>query len=162
MERVNRIYRHADYQRELVFIAEAEKNRAYCVHDMQHFLDVARISMIINAGQGYGFEKEVLYAAALLHDIGRGQEYRDGIPHDAASARLAEKILPECGYTEEETIYICEAIKGHRLSTDGTKVRTLLGDVLHKADHLSRSCYCCPEENTCYWPSDKKNMEIRM
>ena len=162
MERVNRIYRHAAYQNELACIAEAEKDRVYCGHDMQHFLDVARISMIINAEQGYGFEKEVIYATALLHDIGRGREYGEGISHDEASAELAKKILPECGYTEEETTYICESIVGHRLSTDGTKVRTLLGEILHRADHLSRNCYSCPAENTCYWPVDKKNMEIRM
>lgn len=162
MERVNRIYRHTVYQKELASIEEAERDRLYCGHDMQHFMDVARICMILNDEQGCGFEKEVIYATALLHDIGRGREYREGVSHDLASAALAEELLPECGYTEEETTYICEAIRGHRLSTDGTTVRTLLGELLHKADHLSRSCYSCPAEGTCYWPEDKKNMEIRM
>lgn len=162
MERVNRIFRHPLYQKELQSIQEAEKDRVYCGHDMQHFMDVARTSTILNDEQLAGFSREVLYATALLHDIGRAREYSEGISHDEASAALAEEILPECGFSEEEILYISDAIKGHRLSTDGTKVRTLLGELLHRADHLSRSCYSCPAERTCYWPKEKKNMEIRM
>ena len=43
----------------------------------------------------------MIYAAALLHDMGRVRQYRDGTEHHEESARIAARILPECGFSEE-------------------------------------------------------------
>ena len=47
MERITRIYEHPVYRKELQFLLEAEQDRQFCRHDMQHFLDVARIGWIL-------------------------------------------------------------------------------------------------------------------
>ena len=57
-----------------------EEERIFCRHDMSHFLDVARLSWIENLEKGLGIEKELIYAAALLHDCGRFRQYEDGTP----------------------------------------------------------------------------------
>ena len=61
--------------------------------------------------------RELIYAAGLLHDIGRWQEYEEGIRHEIASADLASRILCECGYNEQEIEEIRRAILNHRNSS---------------------------------------------
>lgn len=41
---------------------------------MEHFLDVARLMYIYNLEDQAGFSKEMIYAAGLLHDIGRYEQ----------------------------------------------------------------------------------------
>lgn len=48
-------------------------------------------------------EKEEIYATALLHDIGKWQQYKAGVPHEIASAEIAKRILEETGLTKEES-----------------------------------------------------------
>ena len=144
------------------FILEAERNRQFCRHDMQHFLDVARIGWILCLERELNISKEMVYAVALLHDIVRGMQYREGVHHDEASVLLAGHILPECGFSAVQTKEICDAIAGHRMSSEVTECRTDLGKILEEADHASRCCFACGAEPECYWPKEKKNLEIRM
>ena len=95
MDRINRIYNSTMYRQELICIVEDEKNRVYCKHDIEHFLDVARIGYIINLENNLGYSKDIIYAIALLHDIGRHREYKEGINHHMASSEIAECILKE-------------------------------------------------------------------
>ena len=46
--------------------------------------------------------KELIYAAALLHDIGRAQQYQYNIPHDIAGVEIAREILTDLHFTEQE------------------------------------------------------------
>ena len=101
MERVNRILQHEAFKWHMRENEEAEKERIFCHHDMVHFLDVARIAMILNLQEGVGISQGVIYGAALLHDIGRHEQYKDGTPHETASARIAPDILADCGYGRE-------------------------------------------------------------
>ena len=144
------------------FILEAEKNRQFCRHDMQHFLDVARIGWILCLEIKLNISEEMVFAAALLHDIGRGMQYREGVYHDKASVLLAENILPECGFSAAQTKEIFDAIVGHSMSSGGTDGRTELGKILEEADHASLCCFACGAEPECYWPKEKRNLEIRM
>lgn len=98
MERLNRILRHPLWKGALQQIEELESERIFCRHDLDHFLHVARIAYIENLEQSLDLSKEIIYAAALLHDIGRGLQYEKGIPHEEASAALAEGILTDCGF----------------------------------------------------------------
>ena len=93
MIRVQAILEHPTYQENLVKIKAAEENRIFCCHSIIHFLDVARIAMIINIEEEYGLEKELIYATALLHDIGRHVEYFNQTPHEIASSEIAPGIL---------------------------------------------------------------------
>lgn len=116
MGRVNRILAHSLFRDCLCRIEEAERERIYCKHDMRHFLDTARLAWIGNLEQGLGMEKEMIYAAALLHDIGRAKQYACGMPHDAASAELICRIMPECGFSAGETAEVAAAVTGHSQS----------------------------------------------
>ena len=70
MERVNRILRHPLYQSLLRELREAEAERIFCGHDMEHFLAVARLAWIENLQEHSGIAREMIYAAALLQDRG--------------------------------------------------------------------------------------------
>ena len=159
MERINRILRNQRFQEHLRKNKAAETDRIFCHHDMGHFLDVARIGMILNLQEGLGIPAELLYGAALLHDIGRHEQYETGIPHEEAGARIAPGILAECGYTAEEIREIEEAIALHRDS--GTEKRADLAGVLYRADKASRACFACQASSQCNWKAVKKNQEIQ-
>lgn len=160
MNRVNQILFHPHYRQALEKIEILEKDREFCGHDMAHFLDVARLAYIQCLEQEKHVEKDLIYAAALLHDIGRCQQYESGIPHETASAQLAGEILPQCSFSESEQLQIQEAILGHRRMTGGESV-SVLGELLYQADKMSRNCFSCPARETCNWPEEKMNMEIK-
>lgn len=186
MERVNRILDHPLFQECLRQIREAERERIYCKHDMRHFLDVARLSWIASLEQGLGLDKEIVYAAALLHDIGRARQYACGTSHDAASAELIGKIMPECGFSVDEAAEVAAAVEGHSQSRRAVTVgdgeqgrsaapeqcgyggeiggecsREYLGSILREADHASRSCYDCDARESCYWTDERKNLVLQ-
>ncbi len=159
MERLDRILRHPLYQKYVMANEEAEVDRPFCHHDMGHFLDVARIGRILNLEEGLGLNVELLYAAALLHDIGRHVQYADGTPHEIASARLAPQILEDCGFALEERELILEAILSHR-DKSVAEEKSLRG-LLYRADKASRPCFACKMEGTCNWKNGKKNLTLR-
>ena len=90
MERVNQILQHTLYQSCRRQIDEKEKDRIFCGHDMGHLLDVARLAWIFNLEANQEISKERIYAAALLHDIGRHIQYENGTPDRRASDRRAD------------------------------------------------------------------------
>lgn len=159
MDRIDRILKHNLFNVCLNKNKAAEKDRIFCRHDMTHFLDVARIGRIINAEEGLGVEVELIYAAALLHDIGKHMQYSEGIPHELASAQLAPGILSDCGFDKKETDVIIDAIRGHR-DENSADEKNLKG-ILYRADKLSRACFCCPAEGGCDWKDGKKNLRLR-
>ena len=159
MERVDNILQNKKFQKCLKKNKKAEKDRIFCHHDMVHFLDVARIGWILNLEKGLDIKKDVVYGAALLHDIGRYKQYADGTPHEKASAKLAPEILQDCGYTEDEITLIIEAIGRHRDKT-AAEEENLVG-ILYLADKASRACFSCDAEKLCDWKKDKKNIGIK-
>lgn len=156
MKRVQEIYRHPYFQTCLERNRKAEEARVFCRHGMGHFMDVARLAYLFSMERGYPLEKEEIYAAALLHDIGKWRQYDEGVPHEKASAGIAEGILTDAGYTEDEKERILTAILNHRKG--GAQDR--LSEVLYDADKISRACYACPAEKECNWKKEKKNLEI--
>lgn len=155
MKKVNEILNHPVYMETVRKIEELERERVFCGHDLSHFLDVARVACLLNAENGFGVAKELIYAAALLHDIGRGEQYLHGTPHHEASAVIAAKILDDCGFAEDEKEAVLEAILAHRSS--GEKGSSLV-DMIYRADKLSRPCFGCKAEAECNWSSEKKNL----
>lgn len=161
MERVQRILAHPFYKECVSAIATYEKDRQFCGHDMVHFLNVARIAMILNLKENKKpIRKDVVYAAALLHDMGRHIQYENGRDHAEASAELASRVLGECGYSEKETTRIVEAIANHR--NKEVKKGSDLKGILYRADKASRACYSCPVEAECNWKKSKKNMTLEI
>lgn len=159
MERIDRIINHPLFRENIEKNRAAETKRRFCRHDMVHFLDVARIGMIINLEEDLGIPKDLVYGAALLHDIGKHLQYKEGIPHEKASAEIAPKILSDCGYREEEIDSVTDAILQHRNSEAATE-KNLRG-VLYRADKASRACFACKSEPDCNWKGSKKNKSIQ-
>ncbi len=158
MERLHKILQNPIYSKQFLLLQEAEKDREFCRHTMEHFLDVARLMYIYNLEEGTGIEKELIYAAALLHDIGRYEQMAKGTPHDLAGVRMAEEILGTCGFSQEEIIRIQEAIRSHRSVQE--ECSDHLQRFLYRADKMSRDCFCCPSKERCNWPAKKKNTVI--
>lgn len=154
MNRCQRIINHPLYRDCMDRIERAEQGRIFCLHGLPHFLDTARIGYILVLERGLNIEKELLYAAALLHDSGR---YNPIIKdHAEASAINAELIMPDCGFSEEETQAAARAIRSHRSNSSDDE----LGRVLYEADKKSRMCFDCRGAAQCYWTDEKRNKEI--
>lgn len=158
MERINKIMSHPLYVSNQEKIETLEENRIFCRHGMSHSLDVARILYIKTLEEKLSIKKDVVYGVALLHDIGRGLEYEDGVPHHEAGAKLASKILQDCGFTEEECNQMVHAIGAHKEKND--EEDDILCKLLYESDKLSRNCFDCKAESDCYWPDEKRNPHI--
>lgn len=158
MEALEKIRQHPLYVENHKKLEAAEANRKFCRHQMTHLLDVARIAYIRNLEAGMGLKKEVIYTAALLHDIGKFRQYEDGTPHEMAGKEIAEIILTDIAmFSQEEKEVILQAILEHRRLVPDM---TVLGRLLYESDKLSRACYSCPAEAECSWNSEKKNTTI--
>lgn len=159
MDRVNKILKNDGFIRLVEEIEQLEKDRIFCHHDMDHFLDVARIAVIMAADDGLNCKREVIYAAALLHDIGRAEQYRNNTPHEEASAAIAPSILAKCGFTQEEISVITEAIRWHGSETVMNNAD--LTGLLYRADKASRKCYRCGAIGMCHKKPEKRVMSIK-
>ena len=100
----------------------------------------------------------MIYAAAMLHDIGRHLQYMQGVPHDEGSASIASDILKDSGFDEKEQAEILSAIRMHR-NPDAASRDDLAG-IIYRADKKSRICAFCSASDKCNWPESKKNMKI--
>ncbi|MGN1030047.1 MAG: HD domain-containing protein [Butyricicoccaceae bacterium] len=159
MQRIAQILRHPAFVRTLEKIDQLEQKRIYCRHGMQHLLDVARICYILCLENQISVSKPQVYAAALLHDIGRAEEISGGKPHQLAGAALAAEILDDCGFGQERDA-IVNAILGHR-KKDLLQVSTF-EDALCEADRLSRMCFRCSAQDTCNWTDARRNHTITL
>ncbi|CEO89115.1 HD domain-containing protein [Syntrophaceticus schinkii] len=63
--------------------------------------------------------KEVVYAAGILHDIGRWRQYETGEDHSVIGAELAAEILERTNFTPQEIRVITRAIREHRSQREG-------------------------------------------
>ena len=156
MERVNEILENKNYRDYLRRLEVIEEKREFCNHTIEHFLDVARIAYIQVLEQNLNYSKEMIYAIALLHDIGKILQYEEGIPHHRGSRDIAKEILKEISFNEEEKASILTAIEEHREGSDKE-----LSKIIYISDKLSRNCFNCSAQSRCYWSKDKKNFNIR-
>lgn len=159
LELTNRILRNEMYQKELEKLKLLEKDRIFCGHDIEHFLDVARITMIICREKGIDVVPDLVYSASLLHDIGRFAEYTAGVPHNIAGKETAEKILDEVDCCDDMKSRILSLIVSHR-NQDNEK--DTLENIFYTADKKSRLCFACASRDICNWQEDRKNMDIEV
>lgn len=149
LPRINRLIEDPLYKNYLLKIAKAEKKRKYCKHGFDHGLTVARIAYAYLLEQGEtSLGKEVIYVAALLHDIGRWVEYETGEEHAQASAVLAQPLLEEYGFDTGEIKVITKAIVEH--SEHNSTYLSVLGGSLALADNWARDCRGCMAKDGCY------------
>lgn len=166
MRRADAIRRSPAFRVHLERIDAAEANRAFCRHGLPHLLDVARIAWILSLERSCVLRKDVVYAAALLHDIGRSEQYATGEDHDVAGVRIAGEILddlPEAlRFDPLERASILAAVARHRTARDDECEGETLIPIIEQADHLSRPCYACAARGDCYWPRERKNMTVNI
>lgn len=159
MKRVELLMNDVLYNQYLQRNMEEEKEPKYCQHDIRHHIDVARITYILVLEhndlnyfvQEHGLTgrlaaKEVIYAAGLLHDIGKWQEYKAGVDHASFGAKLAREILPRAFFNSKEVELIARAVYEHR---NISSTMSFLGERLHRADNLSRICGNCEYNAQC-------------
>lgn len=172
MDRVNKILAHGLFQKYVSKTKEYEENRIFCKHDMCHLLDVCRIAEILwleyriavrektnkECHRFHEVQKEYIYAAGLLHDIGRWQEYESGVRHEIAGSKLAPEILEDCGFDEDEIVAITSAILNHR--NKEIQNENNLSGWIYRADKKSRACFACDAESLCDWSREKKNLKL--
>lgn len=157
-KRIDRILEHPLFRYHLQANEAAEADRSFCRHNMVHFLDVARIGWIINLEEHMNVSGEWIYAAALLHDLGKHVQYENSTPHEKVSAEIAPEILRDCGFREEEVQVIVDAIDNHR--NEKVKEEKNLRGLLYRGDKASRACFACKMESQCNWKAGKKNLRI--
>lgn len=116
-------------------ITEADA-RAYhaandSAHDFDHVLRVEALAERIARAEGA--DLEVVRTAALLHDIGRADELRDGGCHADIAAERVRGILAD--QAPEFVEAVSEAILSHRFRV-ARPPKTLEARVLYDADKL--------------------------
>ncbi len=155
--RYNRILTNEKFQKLLNELVVLEDNRKFCRHGLDHLFDVARTAYIINLERGLGIDKDLIYAAALLHDLGRCEEYKNGMEHHIAGSKIAADILSETDFTDEEIQEIVAAIAAHRNESETED----LSGIIYMADKLTRPCFLCRAADECNWSESKKNYIMR-
>lgn len=156
---IDKLLKDTDYLEQLKHLEELEQNREFCRHGLPHLLDTARLIWIRCLEGRRTMDKEMVYLAALLHDLGRIDQYEAGTPHHEAGARRAEVLLGAIGYPAGRIGKIQEAILGHRGSSSAGDV-VELSALLAWADQRSRMCFCCQAREACSWRNDQKNNTI--
>lgn len=158
MNRVNRILAHREFRRLTAQLEEAEQGRIFCGHGMEHLLSVARLMALISAEEKLSIPRPLIYGAALVHDLGRAEEYRGGRSHEEAGPELAAPILAQSGFSAREQEAILTAVREHRSGWQGQ--RSPLGQLLFQADKESRPCFACPARPACNWSPEKQNLTL--
>ncbi len=150
MKRVNKIIESPDYNLYLQRNEKAEEGRLFCKHPFEHLVAVARLTYILLLEDNALFiSREMAYAAGLLHDIGRWQQYQTGEDHAESSAKLAAPLLESAGFSKSETDLILKAIRQHRLKAKAEEHRSPLSIALCRADAYTRICFCCSVRDKC-------------
>lgn len=155
MKFFNKILHDSDFQQALASLNTLEKTRIFCNHGIDHLFDVARIAWIISLENHRSFDKESIYLAALLHDIGRCQSTYS---HEKESVRIAQYLLKKHEVPVDMQNRILDAIALHRDKSAATDLATCsFGELLAYADQHARLCFQCAASDECYWQEDKKN-----
>lgn len=157
MDRISKLVQHELFITSFQLIQQEEKQRIFCKHGMEHSLDVARIAYILNLENGYNVSKDIIYATALLHDIGRSKQYTSDVNHNEAGALLAKKILTDIGFEDDQIEMMIQAILHHRKNN---KDNDKLSMIIYQGDKLSRMCFHCEAYRDCYWNEEQKNKSI--
>ncbi len=134
------------WERPLIDVVKRKMEGAPPSHDFSHVKRVVRLCDVIRREEGG--DREVLRAAAWLHDVGRPLEEETGRDHAEIGAEIAEALLPELGFPEDKVREVVHAVEAHRYST-GPEPETLEAEILQDADNLDAMgavgiarCFC--------------------
>ncbi len=104
-------------------------------HDKEHIYRVLYIALDI-ASHEKDVDRDVLIAACLLHDIGRGEQYKNSaICHAQAGSKMAYDFLIQLGWREEKARHAADCIYTHRFRNDRPP-NSLEAKILFDADKI--------------------------
>lgn len=113
-----------------------EKELWCSAHNIDHVMRVYNLALHI--GEGENVDRDVLKAAALLHDIAGAKEQGDptgNTDHAVLGAEMAGEILNQLSFPSEKIKHIQDCILSHRYRTNN-KPQTLEAKILFDADKL--------------------------
>ena len=118
-------------------VIEHEAQQAFLssppTHDFSHTQRVLKLCLRI--GREEGADLEILYAAALLHDIARDHGDARGECHARLSAEQALPILEKAGFPPEKRDSVIHCIATHRFRSDNPPL-SLEAKILYDCDKL--------------------------
>lgn len=103
-------------------------------HDKGHIRRVLDAALIL-ARKEKNVEWDVLITAALLHDIGREEQFRTGESHAAVGARMAKDYLLEQGADEAFAQHVSDCIRTHSFRKNDPPA-TIEAKLIYEADKL--------------------------
>jgi len=119
-------------------IMEIVSDKLSCsAHNLDHVLRVYKLCLLISESED-NVDFEILVPAALLHDIARVEESQDQTgetDHAVLGSEMAEEILMNLNYDEEQIRAIKHCIIAHRFRT-GNEPKTIEAKILFDADKL--------------------------
>ncbi len=103
-------------------------------HDEGHIRRVLDAALVL-AGQEKNVDYDVLIAAALLHDIGREEQFRTGESHAAVGARMAKAFLVEAEGDEAYAQRVSDCIRTHSFRKNDPPA-SIEAKLIYEADKL--------------------------
>ena len=128
-------------------------------HNLSHTLDVSEATLRLAHLEGIDSQYTIVLAtAALLHDVGMLDDYTD---HEAASVKVAQKILPDLEYTKDEIDEICSLIMATRIPQEASTLgEMILCDA--DLDYLGRDdFFMIAHRLRCEWNCQGKNYTLK-
>jgi uncharacterized protein len=114
----------------------ARENLKHSAWGYEHSLRDYTLAKIIGAASSLTFDDDVLFAAAMTHDMGGFSPYESsGIDHALRSTQVVEPVLLNAGFPAEKIEQVKSAMINHSYY-DATKPATTEGVLLHDADAL--------------------------
>lgn len=119
-------------KREQDLIRQLTKIKLSPTHSLDHATNVCQHGLALL--RIHGGRRNIVIAAALLHDLGRSKPKLHGAFSVRESLRLAKPLLRKAGYTSGEIKLICQAIAEHDQPNFSSKL--LESKILKDADFL--------------------------
>lgn len=119
------------YQRLTDYMDSCMRDSAHDRGHIQRVLDAA----LILAQKEKAVDLDILITAALLHDIGREEQFRTGESHASVGARMAKAYLTEQGEDEAFAQHVSDCIRTHSFRKNDPPA-TVEARLLYDADKL--------------------------
>lgn len=103
-------------------------------HDKGHIQRVLDAALVL-AEKEKNVDYDVLIAAALLHDIGREEQFRTGESHASVGARMAKEYLTSQGRDEAYAQHVSDCIRTHSFRRNDPPV-SIEAKLIYEADKL--------------------------
>lgn len=103
-------------------------------HDAGHIYRVLHAALVLSA-QEKNVDRDVLIAAALLHDVGREEQFRTGESHASIGARMAAGFLAGRGEEKVFIEHVCACIRTHSFRKNDPPA-SVEAQLLYDADKL--------------------------